>query len=65
VTKSTQFAVRWIDLDASLGSPCSGCGHSEFVHTESGPCLFSECKCPRFGLGEADPHDEPVDEPAA
>ena len=65
MTKASLSAIRWIDLDASLGSPCSWCRHSEFVHTESGPCLFSECKCPRFGLGEADPHDEPADEPAA
>ena len=40
--------VRWIDLDASLSSACSWCRHSEFIHTDAGPCLFSECKCPRF-----------------
>jgi hypothetical protein len=31
-------ASRWIDLDASLASLCSRCRHSEFIHTESGPC---------------------------
>jgi hypothetical protein len=41
-------AVRWIDLDASLASACSWCRHGEFIHTGNGPCLFSECKCPRF-----------------
>jgi hypothetical protein len=65
MTKPIFSAIHGIDLGASLGSLCSWCRHSEFVHTESGPCLFSECKCPRFGLGEADPHDEPADEPAA
>jgi hypothetical protein len=31
---------------------CSRCHHSEFIHSDStgGPCLFSECKCPRFVL---------------
>jgi hypothetical protein len=47
MTNSNLSAIRWIDLDASLASLCS-CRHSEFIHTESGPCLFSECKCPHF-----------------
>ena len=48
MTKANLSAVRWIDLSASLASPCSWCRHSEFIHTDVGPCLFSECKCPRF-----------------
>ena len=47
-SKSHLSLVRWIDLDASLATPCSWCRHSEFIHGESGPCLYSECKCPRF-----------------
>jgi hypothetical protein len=47
-SKSHLSLVRWIDLDASLATPCSSCRHSEFIHGESGPCLYSECKCPRF-----------------
>lgn len=29
---------------------CSRCHHSEFLHSDptGGPCLFSECTCPRF-----------------
>jgi len=29
---------------------CFRCQHSEFIHSDptGGPCLFSECKCPRF-----------------
>ena len=29
---------------------CSRCHHSEFLHCDpaGGPCLFSECMCPRF-----------------
>jgi hypothetical protein len=41
-------ASRWLDLDASLASHCSYCRHSEFIYTESGPSLFSECRCPRL-----------------
>ena len=48
MTNPNLSAIRWIDLDASLASLCSWCRHSEFIHTESGPCLFSECTCPRF-----------------
>ena len=59
MTKPTLSAISWIDLDASLAIPCSSCRHSEFVHTDSGPCLFSECKCPRFFpmVGAAEPAD--------
>jgi hypothetical protein len=48
MTKPMLSAIRWIDLDASLDSLCSCCRHSEFIHTETGPCLFNECKCPCF-----------------
>ena len=48
MTKASLSAVRWIDLGACLATPCSGCRHSEFIHTDIGPCLFSACKCPRF-----------------
>jgi hypothetical protein len=66
MTKPMLSAIRWIDVDASLGSPCSWCRHSEFVHTESGPCLFSECKCPRFfPMVESAPPGEPAGESAA
>ena len=66
MTKPTLSAVRWIDLDASLTNPCSRCRHSEFIHTDSGPCLFSECKCPCFFPSvEPVPHGEPADDPAA
>jgi hypothetical protein len=62
MTKPTLSAIRWTDLDASLVNPCSWCRHSEFVHTDRGPCLFSECKCPRFFLmlETAEPADEPA-----
>jgi hypothetical protein len=36
------------NLAPSLASLCSGCRHSEFIHSDSGPCLFSECMCPGF-----------------
>ena len=66
MTKPMLSAIRWIDLDASLGSLCSCCRHSEFIHTESGPCLFSECKCPRFfPMVESAPLGESAGEPAA
>jgi hypothetical protein len=66
MTKPMLSAIRWIDLDASLGSLCSRCRHSEFVHTESGPCLFSECKCPRlFPMVESAPLGESAGESAA
>jgi hypothetical protein len=43
-------AVRYIDVDASLVTFCSGCRHSEFVHGErgSGLCLFNGCRCTCF-----------------
>jgi hypothetical protein len=47
-SKAHLSLIRWIDLDASLASPCSWCRHSEFIHGEHGPCLFNECTCPRF-----------------
>jgi hypothetical protein len=39
---------------------CSRCHHSEFIHSDptGGPCLFSECKCPRFA-----PKLQPKDSP--
>jgi hypothetical protein len=36
------------NLAPSLARPCFGCQHSEFIHSDSGPCLFSECMCPGF-----------------
>lgn len=61
MTNPNLSSIRWIDLGASLASLCSWCRHSEFIHSESGPCLFSECRCPRFfpivesaPLGESD-----------
>lgn len=35
---------------ARLSSPCSGCGHSEFVHSDrqARPCLFNRCRCLRL-----------------
>lgn len=42
------FIVRRVDLDASLSKACSWCRHSEFIHGERGPCLYSECECPLF-----------------
>jgi len=37
---------------------CSRCQHSEFIHGDPGrgPCLFSECKCPRF-IAKPQPRD--------
>ena len=48
MTNSDLSLVRWIDLDASLTRPCSWCRHSEFIHSDIGPCLFSECSCQHF-----------------
>lgn len=48
MTNPNLSVVRWIDLDASLASACSWCQHAEFIHSDAGPCLFSECECPRF-----------------
>jgi len=65
MTNPNLSAIRWIDLDASLASPCSWCRHSEFIHTESGPCLFSECTCLRFfPMVESAPHGESAGESA-
>ena len=36
-------AIHSFGLDEGLSNPCSWCRHSEFVHAETGPCLFSEC----------------------
>lgn len=46
--KPSLAAVRLLELDADLATHCSWCRHSKFVHTESGPCLFSECRCRHF-----------------
>ncbi len=37
-------------LQEKLNALCSWCRHTEFIHSDqdAGPCLFSECKCPRF-----------------
>jgi hypothetical protein len=48
VTQASQFAVRWIDPDARSVSPCAWCQHVEFIHANSGVCLFSQCTCPFF-----------------
>lgn len=48
MNKLSRSAVRLFDLAASLATPCSCCNHSEFIHTESGPCLFNQCLCPHF-----------------
>jgi hypothetical protein len=65
MTNPNLSAIRRTDLDASLASLCSWCRHSEFIHAESGPCLFSECKCPRFfPMVESAPHGESASESA-
>ena len=46
MTKVGQSAVRWID--ASPVNPCDWCQHIEYLHADSGRCLFSECTCPFF-----------------
>ena len=48
MTKASLSAVRWIDPDASQASTCSWCQHIEYVHADSGQCLFSRCTCPFF-----------------
>jgi hypothetical protein len=66
MTKPILSAIRWIDLDANLAGPCSSCRHSEFIHSEIGPCLFNECKCPRFlPMVESAPLGESAGESAA
>jgi hypothetical protein len=56
ILKPFTFNTRLVTL-------CSLCHHSEFIHSDptGGPCLFPECKCPRFipkpqskGFPEAD-----------
>lgn len=65
MTNPNLSAIRCIDLDSSLASLCSWCRHSEFIHTESGPCLFSECTCPRFfPMAESAPLGESAGESA-
>jgi hypothetical protein len=54
MTKPDLFAIRWIDLDASLARHCSRCCHSEFIHAESGACLFNACTCQRL-FSEVEP----------
>ena len=43
ILKPFTFNTRLITL-------CSQCHHSKVIHSNAtdGPCLFSECKCPRF-----------------
>lgn len=36
-------------MEATLSTPCAGCQHTEFVHSQNGPCLFSGCECWAFG----------------
>jgi hypothetical protein len=61
MTNPKLFTVRQIDLGASLASACSWCQHSEFIHTDPGPCLYSECKCPRFfPMVDRTEHGEPA-----
>ena len=47
-----QMSLATFTSNAGFNSFCSRCHHSEFIHSDStgGPCLFSECKCPRFAL---------------
>jgi hypothetical protein len=42
--------LKPIFYNTGLITMCSRCHHSEFIHSDptAGPCLFSECKCPRF-----------------
>ena len=42
--------LKPITFNTRLIALCSRCHHSEFIHSDptGGPCLFSECKCPRF-----------------
>lgn len=44
--------------NTTLSTLCSRCHHSEFIHSDPthGPCLFSECRCPRFA-----PEPQPKD----
>ena len=49
--KASQCVVRRIDPDASSVNPCAWCRHFEFLHSNSGLCLFSECTCPFYDPG--------------
>ena len=42
--------LKPIFYNTGLITLCSWCHHSEFIHSDptAGPCLFSECECPRF-----------------
>jgi hypothetical protein len=42
--------VKPFTSNTRLITLCSRCHHSEFIHSDStgGPCLFSECNCPRY-----------------
>jgi hypothetical protein len=42
--------LKRVFCNAALITLCSRCHHSKFIHGDptAGPCLFSECKCPRF-----------------
>jgi len=48
MTNPNLSVVRWIDPDASAASTCSWCQHIDFLHANSGPCLFSRCTCTFF-----------------
>jgi hypothetical protein len=50
--------LKPIFYNTALITLCSRCHHSEFIHSDptAGPCLFSECKCPRFA-----PQPQPKD----
>ena len=50
--------LRPFTSNTRLVTLCSRCHHSEFLHSDprGGPCLFSECKCPRFAP-KAQPKD--------
>lgn len=56
VTALMHFPIQersaFTELSAKLTALCAWCRHSEFIHcdNEAGPCLFSECECPRYFL---------------
>ena len=53
MTKASQSAVHWIDADARPVNPCAWCQHFEYLHANSGRCLFSECACSFFDPGRS------------
>ena len=53
MTKASQCAARCIEPDTRSVNPCAWCRHVEFLHANSGLCLFSECTCPFFDPGTA------------